>query len=93
MTLTGVPGFELDVSALEGVLETKAHVQLKTRLAFNYDLQQLATEQTVRGLLVRRFQARLDEIHNSEERQATLKALALVLDALDGKQVRPYEVA
>lgn len=93
MTLTGVPGFELDISALEGALETKAHVQLKTRLALGCDFEQLATEQTVRGLLVRRFQTRLDEIHSPKERQATLKALALALDALDGRQVRPYEVA
>lgn len=91
--LTGSPGFDLGLTALANVLEEKAHIQLRTRMALGRDLDQLATEQTVRGLLVRRFQVRLNEAHTPGERQATLKALALALDALDGRQVRPYEVA
>lgn len=91
--LTGLPSFDLDCAALASGLETKAHVQLQTRLALRYDLDQLAAEQTVRGLLVRRFQTRLAEARDSASRQVTLKALALALDALDGRQVRPYEVA
>lgn len=93
VTLTGSLDFDLDLTALASMLETKAHVQLTTRLSLGCNLEQLALEQTVRGLLVQRFQARLAELHDPEERQATLKALALALDALDGKQVRPYEVA
>ncbi len=93
VTLTGAPGFDLDLTALASVLETKAHVQLKTRVALGRDLEQLAAEQTVRGLLVRRFQARLAGARDPQERQAILKALALALDVLDGRQVRSYEVA
>ncbi len=91
--LTGLPDFDLDCAVLASGLETKAHVQLKTRLALRYDLDQLAAEQTVRGLLVRRFQTRLAGTRDPGDRLATLKALTLALDALDGRQVRPYEVA
>lgn len=91
--LTGLPDFDLDCVALTNGLETKAHVQLKTRLALRHDFDQLAVEQTVRGLLVRRFQTRLAEVRDPGDRQAILKALALALDALDGRQVGPYEVA
>lgn len=91
--LTGLPGFDLDCAAIAIELETKAHVEIKARLTFRYDLDQLAAEQTVRGLLVRRFQTRFAETRDPGDRQATLKALALALDALDGRQVRPYEIA
>lgn len=91
--LTGLPDFDLDCAALVNGLETKAHVQLKTRLTLRHDFDQLAVEQTVRGLLVRRFQTRLAEVHDPGDRHAILKALALALDALDGRQVRPHEVA
>lgn len=91
--LTGAPNFDLDCAAIASVSETKAHMQLKTRLALRYDLDQLAAEQTVRGLLVRRFQTRLAEARDPEDRGAVLKALALALDALDGRQMRPNEVA
>jgi len=91
--LTGVPSFDLDCDAIASALETKAHTQLKARLALRHDLDQLAAEQTVRGLLVRRFQTQLAEARDPEDRRAILKALALALDALDGRQVRPYEVA
>jgi len=91
--LTGVPSFDLDCDAIASALETKAHTQLKARLALRHDLDQLAAEQTVRGLLVRRFQTQLAEARDPEDRRAILKALALALDALDGRQVRPNEVA
>ncbi len=91
--LTGSPDFALDCAALMSGLETKSHVRIKARLAFRYDLDRLVAEQTVRGLLVRRFQTRLAEVGDPGNRQAVLKALALALDALDGRQVRPYEVA
>lgn len=93
VTLTGTPGFDLDLTVLASVLETKAHVQLRTRLALGRDLEQLAGEQTVRGLLTRRFQARLAGARDPQERQAILKALAVALDALEGRQVRSHEVA
>ena len=93
VTLTGSPDFDLDLTTLARALEVRAHVQLKARLALGRDLEQLAAEQTVRGLLVRRFQARPASARDPEERRATPKALALALDALEGRQVRPHEIA
>jgi len=87
VTLTGRPDFALDVEALAGQVKTKAHVRYQTRLSLAYDLEQLAQEQTVRGLLVRRFQARLESAGSDRERQTALDALNYALRALDGKQV------
>jgi len=92
VTLTGLPHFALDVEALAGQVKTKAHVRYQTRLSLAYDLERLSQEQTVRGLLVRRFQARLENASSSQDRQTTLNALNYALQALDGKQVRPNEV-
>ena len=92
VTLTGLPNFDLDVEALAGRVKTKAHVRYETRLSLAYDLEQLAQEQTVRGLLVRRFQARLKNASSDQERHRVLNALNYALQVLDGKQVRPNEI-
>jgi exonuclease SbcD len=92
VTLTGLPDFDLDVEALAGQVKTKAHVRYETRLSLPYDLEQLAQEQTVRGLLVRRFQARLKNASSDQEHHKLLNALNYALEALDGKQVRPNEI-
>ncbi len=92
VTLTGLPNFDLDIKALAGRVETKAHVRYETRLSLAYDLEQLAQEQTVRGLLVRRFQARLENASSDQERHKVLNALNYALQVLDGKQVRPNEI-
>jgi hypothetical protein len=92
VVLTGLPDFDLDVEALAGQVKTKAHVRYETRLSLPYDLEQLAQEQTVRGLLVRRFQARLKNASSDQEHHKLLNALNYALEALDGKQVRPNEI-
>lgn len=92
VTLTGMPDFPLDVKELARWVEAKTHIRYKTRLSLSYDLDQLAREQTVRGLLVRRFQAHLAQAAEEQERKTLLNALNLALQALDGKQVHPYEI-
>jgi exonuclease SbcD len=92
VTLTGRPDFPLDVEELAEWVETNAHICYKTRLSLSYDLDQLAREQTVRGLLVRRFQAHLARAAGEQERKTLLSALNLALQALDGKHVHPYEI-
>jgi exonuclease SbcD len=90
--LTGVADFPLNVEALAEQAETKSHVRYETLLSLAYDLEQLAREQTVRGLLVRRFQVYLAAATDEKERRKLLSALNFALQALDGKQVRPYEI-
>jgi hypothetical protein len=92
ITLTGLPGFDLDVAALAEQVKTKAHVQYGLRLALPYDLEQLAKERTVRGLLAQRFQAQLTAVHSDQERRMVLYALNAALQALAGKRELPYEV-
>jgi len=92
VTLTGLPDFDLDVEALARQVKTKAHIRYEIRLSLAYDLEQLAQEQTVRGLLVRRFQARLETVGSAQERHKVLNALNYALQVLDGKQVRPNEI-
>ena len=92
ITLTGVPDFDLGVAELATRVETKAHVDYQTRLSLAYDLAQLAREQTVRGLLVRRFQTRLENAGNDKERKMALNALNYALQVLDGKQVHSNEI-
>ena len=93
VTLTGLPSFDLDMVALHELLEIKAHVRFNVRLSTPYKIQTIAQEQTVRGTLVRRFLDRLAETHSDQERRPALRALHVALQALDGKQVCPHEIA
>ena len=92
VTLTGVPEFHLDLTELTERVDSKAHLRYRILLSPPYDLAQVAQEQTVRGLLVRRFQEQLALTHNSQDRQLVVDALDYALQALAGKQVQPYEV-
>jgi len=93
VTLTGLPSSALDVEELAGQVKTKAHVRYETRLSLAYDLEQLAQEQTVRGLLVQRFQTRLENANSDQDRHNLLNALNYALQVLDGKQVHSNEIS
>lgn len=90
--LSGLPDFELDVGALLEQVKAKAHIQYEVRLTLPYELEKLAQERTVRGLLAQRFQTRLSATQSGEERRKTLYALNAALRALDGKRELPHEV-
>lgn len=93
VTLTGAPDAPLEAAAVLAQVETPAHLYGQARFTFPYDLERLAQEQTVRGLLVRRFQSNLSCIKDEAERQRRLRALAVALQALEGKSVEYYEIA
>lgn len=92
ITLTGSPPFDLDLEALAENVTSKAQLRCRTRLSLAYNLDQLAQEQTIRGMLVQRFQARLQNAANERERKTALNALSYALQALDGRQIYPYEI-
>jgi DNA repair exonuclease SbcCD nuclease subunit len=92
VTLTGQLGFDLDRESLYNQVKAKAFIHYQTRFSISYDLQELAQEPTVRGLLVRSLQTRLEPITDSEERCVTLNALNLALRALDEKREKFYEI-
>ncbi len=73
-------------------IESSAFYRLESHLRMSYDLEQLAREQTVRGLLVQRFQERIKNSESDSERSRQLTALNFALQALDGKQVNLYEI-
>ncbi|MBN2006294.1 MAG: metallophosphoesterase [Anaerolineae bacterium] len=93
ITLTGTLDFPLDLSTLAAQVETKSITHFTPHFSMAYNLKHLAQEQTVRGMLVRRFQKRLANAPHDKERKALLTALNLALQALDGKQVQLYEVS
>lgn len=92
VSLVGRPEFDVDLSALANLVSTQAHVSYEVRFSPRYDLEHLAEEQTVRGLLVRRFQSGLKAAKNREEYILAEDALLCALRALDGKQVVPDEI-
>lgn len=93
VTLTGAPDAPLETAAVLAQVETPAQLYGQARFTFPYDLERLAQEQTVRGLLVRRFQGNLSGSKDEAERQRRLRALAVALQALEGKSVAYYEIA
>jgi len=93
VTLTGRPNFELHLATLAEQVAVRAHLHYDVQLSPSYKLEQLAEEQTARGLLVRRFQAQLDNAKSPRERSQTEGALHCALRALEGKQMSIDEVS
>jgi DNA repair exonuclease SbcCD nuclease subunit len=89
--LNGQPHFDLNISDLRQLIQTSAIFRLDSHLGLSYDLEQMAHEQTVRGLLVQHFLARIRSATEDTERQEQLTALNFALQALEGKQVSLYE--
>ncbi len=93
VTLMGTPDEPLDPAAVLAEVQTQAHLYGRASFSLPYDLEGLAQEQTVRGLLVRRYQSDLARVKDESERHRRLSALVMTLQALDGRQVQPYEIA
>ncbi|MEI7844296.1 MAG: metallophosphoesterase [Chloroflexota bacterium] len=89
--LKGKPNFDLSISSIRQHIQIPAFFRLEDHFTLNHDLKQIALEQTVRGLLVQRFLARIKNTANESERQQQLTALHFALQAFDGKQVNLYE--
>jgi len=89
--LVGNCRFHLDIDALAAQMDTVAHVQFHTQLSPSHSLEELALEPTVRGLMAAALRDRQAGAAGDAERALTERALALALQALDGKQVRRHE--
>lgn len=85
LRLTGIPKFQLDLPALTSQWAPIYHIRFVPQLQSGYDLEALAQEPTVRGLLVQRFQKKLAEAKGAEEQRSMRTALNLALQSLDGK--------
>lgn len=92
VSLTGVPPADFDVEELAERVDMRSHLRFTARLSPASNLKRLAQERTVRGLVVRRFQARLDAADSDDERRLALSALNCVLQALAGQEVVFNEV-
>jgi exonuclease SbcD len=90
--LTGHPHFELDLSELHKLVQTQVIFRMKCRFKIDYDLEQLASEPTIRGTLVQRFLNRIHDSTDESERSKQLTALHFALQALEGKQGGLYEI-
>jgi DNA repair exonuclease SbcCD nuclease subunit len=93
ITLTGRRHLDLDLEAIRERVGTATYVHFESRLPSVYDLDQVAQEQTVRGLLVRRLQDHLDRVGRDGDRAVPVQAVHLALRALDGRKVQPDESA
>lgn len=92
VTVYGLPEDGLESEAIRAEIETRAHVVIVPRRPLPYELDRLAKEHTVRGLLVRRLSLAGDA-EPACECDVRQDALNLALRALDGKGVRPGEIA
>lgn len=91
VSVTGLPEGGLDLAEVRALIDARAHVAIRMERPLPYDLDRLAQEHTVRGLLVRRLRA--SKGGQRDDHDLRLSALHLALQALDGKGVRPSEIA
>jgi DNA repair exonuclease SbcCD nuclease subunit len=90
--LKGHARFDLNLFALRELIQSNVFYRLENHISMSYDIEQLAHEQTVRGLLVKNFQERINRAMTEFERYQELTALNIALQALEGKQVSLYEI-
>lgn len=90
--LNGSPQFDLNLSTLRELIQSNAFFRLESHISISYNIDQLAKEHTVRGLLVQHFLERIQNANNESERNRELTALNIALQVLDGKQVSLYEI-
>jgi hypothetical protein len=90
--LAGKPIGDFALSDIQEALTTDAKVILESAFTFPYDLDHLAQEQTVRGMLIRYVQDQINASSDANERNKLLNALQIALTALDGRQVHPDAV-
>lgn len=86
VVLPGQPAARLPLSQIQNALDPDINVVFRREPSTNYDLESLAQEQTVRGLLVRRA---LDAVAHSNDnaKNELMASLNVALLALEGKQV------
>lgn len=90
--LIGKPTFALSLFDLRTLIQSSLFFCLEDYFTINYDLEKLAREQTVRGLLVQRFLSRIHNEVSETEKQRQLTALNMVLQSLGENQVGLYEI-
>lgn len=90
--LIGQTQFDLNLSALRELIQSNVFYRLESHISMSYDIEQLSHEQTVRGLLVKNFQERINRAVTDFERNQELTALNIALQVLEGKQVSLYEI-
>lgn len=92
VTLSGAPQYEPNLEAIGEQVELGAYIRYRVRLSPPYGLDRLAEERTIRGVVARRLDQRLESASTEEERNLTLNALNLTLRTLEGRGIRPNEV-
>jgi len=90
--LIGKPTFALNLFELRALIQSSSFFCLEDYFTINYDLEILAREQTVRGLLVQRFLSRIGSEVSETEKQRQLTALNMILQSLGESQVGLYEI-
>ena len=93
VTLIGSTALEISLDSLHSYSNSRLFLQYNLRLTFPYDLDKLKNEQTVRGMLVRRYLERINTLLDEKQRAVAESALHSALCALDGKRVNLNEVA
>lgn len=87
VVLTGRPATRLPLSQIQNALDPDANVVLHSDPSTNFDLESLAQEQTVRGLLVRRALDAVAHVADNDAKNELMASLTIALLALEGTQV------
>jgi DNA repair exonuclease SbcCD nuclease subunit len=93
VALTGTPDLEISLDSLHSHFDSRSFLKFELRLAFPYDLDRLKYEQTVRGVLVRRYLERTDSAADVGQHILAERSLYVALNALEGKRVNLDEIA
>lgn len=89
VSLTGEPLGDFSLAKIHDQLMCEVDVLLRRQFTFAHDLDELAREQTVRGVLARRALEAIEQSPDKESADKILASVRIALMALEGKQVSP----
>jgi DNA repair exonuclease SbcCD nuclease subunit len=87
VVLCGQPATRLPLSQIQNALDPDINAVLRREFSPNFDLESLAQEQTVRGLLVRRTLDSMAHTADDDGKNELMASLNIALLTLEGKRV------
>ncbi len=89
--LAGVIPPGLDLNNLNSSIQNNCFISFETHFHIGLDLEKLAREKTVRGMLVQKYLTLISQAKTEQDRKLYLTSLNFALQSLEGKKVCLYE--
>ncbi len=82
VVLVGKRHFEIDILGLYKVVKNERIIKIKNNTEIAYELDKIASESTLKGLVAKKMLGKLENVTDLEEKEIIEKAIEIAFDAL-----------